>query len=514
MPTTSTPSIAPGSAKDNLLAMAPRTTYLSSKEVGQRWSERIKAQSLFSARTTCRSYLDMVKEKLAVVADRGQTPIVAEDRLKQTLQNLGYTPQTGFPTDRHRYGAAGIPPALPGSMTDLSSSRRIQLILDTNVKQARSLGQMATSDNPVFLMTNPAWRLERLGARRKPRGDWKRRWAAAGNACAWKGAARRTMVALKDSPIWNKIGEGAGGFADAIGSPYPPFAFGSGLAWTNVSRKEWQKICKEEGIDDGLAAIAEKAKALKAAQEAEGGEGAYGASALPGTLGRGLAERVSQPFTAPRIAPKAPPPFTPDTSSRDAARSAVDAAVAAMNAAVAQITDFVIAVADRENEAKAELAKWPSVPVAALMSNFSKYRDAAQRAMDDARNRLTATMRYRDEIDKEPLPTDKASQSAYDAAQKRRGDAAGKSANAAQGDVLDARIQSRAAEANVRAVKRKIEDWVKAECAKVEYEARKYLADNGIATDSASDARMHELQKRITDAKAQAKAKFGKVGVA
>ena len=46
------------------------------------------------------------------------------------------------------------------------------------------------------------------------------------------------MVALKTSPIWQALGDGAGGYRDTLGNPYPPFAYGSGLAWADVSRDE------------------------------------------------------------------------------------------------------------------------------------------------------------------------------------------------------------------------------------------------------------------------------------
>lgn len=247
-------------ADQTLLGLTPRGTALPSRAIKATWDERIKAAAIFSARTTKESYLDMVRKGLAAVASGEVTPQVAETKLKGILQNLGYRPETGFPDEK----TGIIPPARPGAITDLSSSRRIQLILDTNIKQARSLGQVAASENPVVLMTDPAWRLTRTGARKKPRGDWKARWKAAGDACGWHGAAKKQFVALKTSPIWQHIADGTGGFEDTLGSPYPPFAFGSGMAWVNVSRKDWQRICQNEGIPDLLDEIAAKAKQLKA----------------------------------------------------------------------------------------------------------------------------------------------------------------------------------------------------------------------------------------------------------
>ena len=118
---------------------------------------------------------------------------------------------------------------------------RIDLIVKTQRRIAQSLGQLA-AQTPGQLRRYPAWRLVRGGTRRVPRDDWERRWAAAGDETLWQGALRDDFVALKDSPIWAALGQGAGGFRDAIGNPFPPFAFGSGMAWARVSREEAEEL--------------------------------------------------------------------------------------------------------------------------------------------------------------------------------------------------------------------------------------------------------------------------------
>ena len=236
----------PTSAEQNILSgLKTRTTPLSSRQLSQ-WDERIKKEALFSARTTSKAYVDRLKQVLYAVASRNVIPEVAQERLQAELANLGYTPQGGFGD------GSKVPPATPGAITDLSSSRRIQLILDTNVKRARSMGQVAASEDPIFMLANPAWRLTRTGARKKPRGDWRNRWQAAGNSVGWRGAIKTDFVALKTSPIWEALGKGVGGYDDSLGSGYPPFAFGSGLAWVNVGRREWRAICQQNGVSDGL----------------------------------------------------------------------------------------------------------------------------------------------------------------------------------------------------------------------------------------------------------------------
>ena len=123
-----------------------------------------------------------------------------------------------------------------------ASEPRIDLIVKTQRRMAQSLGQIVAGSEPGQLQRFPAWRLVRGGSRMVPRTDWPRRWAAAGSATGWQGACKDAFVALKRSPIWAALGEGAGGFRDAIGNPFPPFAFGSGMAWERVSRAEAEEL--------------------------------------------------------------------------------------------------------------------------------------------------------------------------------------------------------------------------------------------------------------------------------
>lgn len=132
-----------------------------------------------------------------------------------------------------------------------ASEGKLDFIVKTQRRMAQSLGQLA-AQTPGVLRDYPAWRLVRRGSRREPRDDWDRRWAAAGFACGWQGACSDDYVALKDSPIWAELGDGAGGFRDAIGNPFPPFAFGSGMGWKSVGREEAKELgLIEETEDDG-----------------------------------------------------------------------------------------------------------------------------------------------------------------------------------------------------------------------------------------------------------------------
>ena len=127
-----------------------------------------------------------------------------------------------------------------------ASEARLDFVMKTQRRMAQSLGQLA-AQTPGQVRRYPAWRLVRGGTRREPRNDWEARWLAAGNATGGQGACKDDFVALKSSPIWAALGAGAGGFRDAIGNPFPPFAFGSGMTWERVSRDE----AAELGLVDG-----------------------------------------------------------------------------------------------------------------------------------------------------------------------------------------------------------------------------------------------------------------------
>ncbi|MCL1922037.1 MAG: hypothetical protein FWG50_13365, partial [Kiritimatiellaeota bacterium] len=142
---------------------------------------------------------------------------------------------------------AGSPylPDNPGSLTDLGSFKRLQLILDTQRTMAANVALIEGEDDDA-LDEFPAWELISIGIRKQPRPDWPQHWNAAADACGWDGVAQPSgspavhggMVARKDSPVWQALGDGAGGFDDTLGNPYPPFAFGSSYNWMPLDKDE------------------------------------------------------------------------------------------------------------------------------------------------------------------------------------------------------------------------------------------------------------------------------------
>jgi hypothetical protein len=103
----------------------------------------------------------------------------------------------------------------------------------------------------------PALELLRVYDRDVPRGeepqgvradnDWPSRWTFAARESGDTDALRMLaqhgrMIALKASPIWQSLGNGAGGYTDTLGNPFPPFAFNSGMDVDGVPRAECEAL--------------------------------------------------------------------------------------------------------------------------------------------------------------------------------------------------------------------------------------------------------------------------------
>jgi hypothetical protein len=207
-------------------------TALGSREIAE-VPEVLKSRAVFSARTTNARYLAELKtrvERYLAAGYKGDKATLRVE-LKRELRRLGYSPLTGFPGDE----GLGIPPAEPGSLRDLSSDRRINLILDTQLRLMTGKAQRAAGLSAMAMEIFPAWELVRTEGRRIPR-DWPNRWVEAGGTL-FEGR----MIALKDAEVWSVIGDPAI-FADALGVDHPPFAHASGMGWQGVDEEECLRL--------------------------------------------------------------------------------------------------------------------------------------------------------------------------------------------------------------------------------------------------------------------------------
>ncbi len=219
-------------------AKAVLPTRLTSAEIASQWPADIRRVSFFSAKNSLADVLasvhrdiqSLVNGDAVVDAETGalrparpgerMNPALVRTRMQNLLRETGYEPD----------------PAKRGGLEDLSSDRRVDLVIDTQTKMAQGYARYQAAADPDIRADFPADEMYRQRDSRVKR-DWDVTWnaarAALGDATSASLATSRDgpFVALKGDPIWASISR--------FGNPYPPFDYGSGM-WVRDA-------------DDGLA---------------------------------------------------------------------------------------------------------------------------------------------------------------------------------------------------------------------------------------------------------------------
>ena len=213
----------------------------------------IRRQAVFSARTLMTDYLAKIKEVTTSDINPSQETRIDPDTGESRQVTVGFNPATARQELRDKLAALGYAPSddEAGTITDLASSERINLVVKTNVELAQGAGNYIAGHDDDVLDAWPAQELYRQEGRdqprnwdgRNPQGDktltgFGSRWMFAAQASSDADAARimeetGRMIALKSSGIWQALGD----FEDGLGNPYPPFAFNSGMWVRDVPRK-------------------------------------------------------------------------------------------------------------------------------------------------------------------------------------------------------------------------------------------------------------------------------------
>jgi len=192
---------------------------------------QILARAQFSARTTNAGYLQTISDLTdELLGGRHQESSRAGDgvesgsyinpatmrlKLKEALKAISYDPYQE--------------PGVAGTIKDLSSDPRLNLIIKMQSEMALGLGKFIQSQDPAALDAAPAQELFRLEAR-KVRRDWPAIWQDAGGE--FYGGGR--MIALKNDSIWVAISD--------FDLPYPPFKYGSGMWTRDILRPEAEAL--------------------------------------------------------------------------------------------------------------------------------------------------------------------------------------------------------------------------------------------------------------------------------
>jgi hypothetical protein len=179
----------------------------------------LREASQFSARVANMRLLQSIQDKLLQMAQQIR---------EQTANGEAVLDRRNFVSQLRQIAIdEGLTPDDPdkiGTIQDITSIPRLNLIYDIQTKRAEGFAVWKSDTDPDALDGWPAYELVRIEDRNIPR-QWQQRWADAGG----KFYGGR-MIALKTSPIWAKISR--------FGTPWPPFDFGSGMGLDDISREE------------------------------------------------------------------------------------------------------------------------------------------------------------------------------------------------------------------------------------------------------------------------------------
>lgn len=236
-------------AAERILARALAASPMKSAD----WSSvqaGLRDRAFFSATVDDARRLAAMREACAKVASGEMSDSGARAAIRRALEQTGYAPEAGK----------------EGGLQDLSSQRRLDLIIKTNVDEAHGYVRYCSSMDPDALAATPCQELIRLQARKAPR-NWEARWREAGGQLY----GSRRMIALKTDSIWTDISR--------FGHPWPPFDFGSGMGVAPVGRREAirygvisaddppPKPPKPPKFNDGLSAPLPDKKASKPVED-------------------------------------------------------------------------------------------------------------------------------------------------------------------------------------------------------------------------------------------------------
>ena len=130
----------------------------------------------------------------------------------------------------------------------------IEIVIDTWTAWNATISRLNNQTSDILDIW-PEWELIRFQSQSIER-DWDKRWRDAAESVGWAGVRKgKRKIARKDSPIWYALGNGAGGYDDCWGLPYPPFAICSGMDWDQVEARTSRPIKNTPGARDIIEAI-------------------------------------------------------------------------------------------------------------------------------------------------------------------------------------------------------------------------------------------------------------------
>lgn len=194
-------------ATELILKKALVASKLDSKEWNQ-VQAAFRNRAFFSSQVAQANIIQAMRQRVSEYAKRGVDISEARKLMRADLERLHYSPA----------------PGKEGTIKDLFSKARLDVILKHNLDQARGMIQRASGMSPGAFAAFPAQEFKRTLSRRSQRKDWPERWRKAGGKI-YGGR----MIALKTDPVWSRL--------SVFGNPFPPFDWGSGMGVIDVDRK-------------------------------------------------------------------------------------------------------------------------------------------------------------------------------------------------------------------------------------------------------------------------------------
>ncbi len=143
-------------------------TDLSSRELAlaPEFDARVRMHAFFSARVDSANVLDALRSEVAEFASGDADLATARWRIKTALARQGYAADDVGMTDAPPAGMDEEEWRKRRAITNLASTRRLNLILTQNARMAWALGRKEVSENPAVLRRWPNYRyIARDGAR-------------------------------------------------------------------------------------------------------------------------------------------------------------------------------------------------------------------------------------------------------------------------------------------------------------------------------------------------------------
>jgi len=191
----------------------------------------IRERAIFSSRVENARVLDRIKSGLENILSGTRNEFGGIEDRSKFITELGKLAE--------REGLSPSDPGLKGTIQDITSEARADLILRTQTEMAYGYARHKRGSSGPLLRAAPAQELVRISERKEKRA-WVDVWRSHGGRTfpgqpsiggeLQPGMGGIRLIALKGDPIWSSISR--------FGNPWPPFDFGSGVGVANVTRTE------------------------------------------------------------------------------------------------------------------------------------------------------------------------------------------------------------------------------------------------------------------------------------